>query len=67
MSGPPAGEQSRHTDKTCLGFSSNTNVKGYSVEDEKKKLTIEEMNGYVSNRTEIPETRGCPRRERKSP
>lgn len=26
------------------GFSSNTNIKGYKVADEKKKLTIEEMN-----------------------
>lgn len=29
-----------------IGFSSNTNVDGYNVEDESKKLTIEEMNGY---------------------
>ncbi|KAM0814264.1 putative Salicylate hydroxylase [Seiridium cardinale] len=29
-----------------IGFSSNTDVKGYKVEDESKKLTIEEMNGY---------------------
>lgn len=26
------------------GFSSNTNIKGYNVADEKNKLTIEEMN-----------------------
>lgn len=26
------------------GFSSNTDIKGYKVADEKKKLTIEEMN-----------------------
>lgn len=32
--------------KYCSGFSSNTNIKGYKVEDESKKLTIEEMNGY---------------------
>lgn len=29
-----------------IGFSSNTDVKGYNVEDESKKLTIEEMNAY---------------------
>ncbi|KAH8645468.1 salicylate hydroxylase [Xylariales sp. PMI_506] len=29
-----------------IGFSSNTDVKGYNVADERKKLTIEEMNGY---------------------
>ncbi|KAJ4423611.1 hypothetical protein N0V82_001779 [Gnomoniopsis sp. IMI 355080] len=29
-----------------IGFSSNTNFKGYKVDDEKKKLTIEEMNAY---------------------
>lgn len=29
-----------------IGFSSNTDVPGYSVEDESNKLTIEEMNGY---------------------
>ncbi|KAF2451790.1 FAD/NAD(P)-binding domain-containing protein [Karstenula rhodostoma CBS 690.94] len=29
-----------------IGFSSNTNINGYKVEDEAKKLTIEEMNGY---------------------
>lgn len=29
------------------GFSSNTNFAGYKVEDEKGKLTIEEMNAYV--------------------
>jgi salicylate hydroxylase len=28
------------------GFSSNTSIKNYKVEDEKNKLTIEEMNGY---------------------
>lgn len=28
------------------GFSSNTSFSNYKVEDEKKKLTIEEMNGY---------------------
>lgn len=27
-----------------IGFSSNTDFKGYKVEDEKNKLTIEEMN-----------------------
>lgn len=31
----------------CEGFSSNTDIKGYKVEDEAKKLTIEEMNAYV--------------------
>ncbi|KAF3043273.1 hypothetical protein E8E11_000457 [Didymella keratinophila] len=29
-----------------LGFSSNTPFSNYKVEDEKKRLTIEEMNGY---------------------
>ncbi|KAI1840972.1 hypothetical protein JX265_010444 [Neoarthrinium moseri] len=29
-----------------IGFSSNTDVEGYKVEDESKKLTVEEMNGY---------------------
>lgn len=29
------------------GFSSNTNIGTYKVEDEKAKLTIEEMNAYV--------------------
>ncbi|KAJ0104033.1 hypothetical protein J7T55_009698 [Diaporthe amygdali] len=29
-----------------IGFSSNTNFKGYKVADEKQKLTIEEMNAY---------------------
>lgn len=29
-----------------LGFSSNTTNDLYSVKDENKKLTIEEMNGY---------------------
>lgn len=29
-----------------IGFSSNTNVEGYKVEDARKTLTIEEMNGY---------------------
>ncbi|KAL1872316.1 hypothetical protein VTK73DRAFT_1547 [Phialemonium thermophilum] len=29
-----------------IGFSNNTNVKTYKVEDEKAKLTIEEMNTY---------------------
>lgn len=29
---------------TCSGFSNNTGTATYSVEDEKKKLTIEEMN-----------------------
>ncbi|XHG06300.1 hypothetical protein AWENTII_009505 [Aspergillus wentii] len=29
-----------------IGFSSNTNMSTYKVEDEKKKLTIEEMNAY---------------------
>ncbi|KEZ39491.1 Glutamate synthase (NADPH) [Scedosporium apiospermum] len=29
-----------------IGFSSNTNIPNYKVEDEKIKLTIEEMNGY---------------------
>lgn len=29
-----------------IGFSSNTNIGTYKVEDEKKKLTIEEMNAY---------------------
>jgi salicylate hydroxylase len=29
-----------------IGFSSNTNIPKYKVEDEKKKLTIEEMNAY---------------------
>ena len=28
------------------GFSSNTSMAGYKVEDETNKLTIEEMNGY---------------------
>lgn len=28
------------------GFSSNTSFANYKVEDERKKLTIEEMNGY---------------------
>jgi hypothetical protein len=28
----------------CPGFSSNTDTATYKVEDEKKKLTIEEMN-----------------------
>lgn len=32
------------------GFSSNTDFKGYKVEDEKNKLTIEEMNAYVLDR-----------------
>lgn len=29
-----------------IGFSSNMNISTYKVEDEKVKLTIEEMNGY---------------------
>ncbi|KAJ4382967.1 hypothetical protein N0V86_002194 [Didymella sp. IMI 355093] len=29
-----------------IGFSSNTSFSNYGVEDEKRKLTIEEMNGY---------------------
>lgn len=29
-----------------IGFSSNTNIPNYKVEDEANKLTIEEMNGY---------------------
>lgn len=29
-----------------LGFSSNTTMSNYKVEDEQRKLTIEEMNGY---------------------
>ena len=29
-----------------IGFSSNTSMSNYKVEDEAKKLTIEEMNGY---------------------
>lgn len=29
-----------------IGFSSNTDISTYKVEDEKKKLTIEEMNAY---------------------
>jgi salicylate hydroxylase len=29
-----------------LGFSSNTSLSNYKVEDEANKLTIEEMNGY---------------------
>lgn len=29
------------------GFSNNKNIATYKVEDEKKKLTIEEMNSYV--------------------
>ncbi|KIV94176.1 hypothetical protein PV10_01965 [Exophiala mesophila] len=29
-----------------IGFSTNTNISTYKVEDEKKKLTIEEMNAY---------------------
>ncbi|KAF2793430.1 FAD/NAD(P)-binding domain-containing protein [Melanomma pulvis-pyrius CBS 109.77] len=29
-----------------IGFSSNTSLSNYKVEDEAKKLTIEEMNGY---------------------
>lgn len=28
----------------ALGFSSNTDISTYKVEDEKQKLTIEEMN-----------------------
>jgi salicylate hydroxylase len=28
----------------CVGFSQNKNISTYKVEDEKKKLTIEEMN-----------------------
>jgi salicylate hydroxylase len=31
---------------TFLGFSSNTSLSNYKVEDEANKLTIEEMNGY---------------------
>ncbi|KAL1852095.1 hypothetical protein Daus18300_012307 [Diaporthe australafricana] len=34
-----------------IGFSSNTNFKGYKVADEKQKLTIEEMNAQVLNAT----------------
>jgi salicylate hydroxylase len=34
----------RTDDSFLPGFSSNTNFKGYKVEDEKAKLTIEEMN-----------------------
>ncbi|OJJ77628.1 hypothetical protein ASPBRDRAFT_36851 [Aspergillus brasiliensis CBS 101740] len=33
-----------------IGFSSNTDIATYKVEDEKKKLTIEEMNGYDMHR-----------------
>ncbi|PWY78279.1 salicylate hydroxylase [Aspergillus heteromorphus CBS 117.55] len=33
-----------------IGFSSNTNTATYKVEDEKKKLTIEEMNSYDMHR-----------------
>ena len=33
-------------DSRSLGFSSNTSISNYKVEDEAKKLTIEEMNGY---------------------
>lgn len=33
------------------GFSSNTNIGTYKVEDEKAKLTIEEMNAYVMEAT----------------
>lgn len=29
------------------GFSENTNIPTYKVEDERNKLTIEEMNAYV--------------------
>ncbi|GLB02317.1 hypothetical protein AtubIFM57258_003662 [Aspergillus tubingensis] len=33
-----------------IGFSSNTDTATYKVEDEKKKLTIEEMNAYDMHR-----------------
>ena len=32
---------------TVLGFSSNTDARDYSVKDESKKLTIEQMNRYA--------------------
>jgi salicylate hydroxylase len=32
----------------CVGFSTNTHIPQYKVADEKEKLTIEEMNSYVS-------------------
>ena len=39
--------------KFGIGFSSNTDSKHYSVVDEKKKLTIEEMNRYNSHQIGI--------------
>lgn len=36
---------------TPSGFSSNTSIGTYKVEDEKAKLTIEEMNAYVMEDT----------------
>lgn len=48
------GKPSRTDPSLCIkiaddspGFSSNTNIGTYKVEDEKKKLTIEEMNACV--------------------
>ncbi|GKZ35032.1 hypothetical protein AbraIFM66950_005471 [Aspergillus brasiliensis] len=41
-----------------IGFSSNTNIATYKVEDEKKKLTIEEMNGDIEE--VIATRRGLP-------
>ncbi|GKZ25770.1 hypothetical protein AbraCBS73388_001581 [Aspergillus brasiliensis] len=41
-----------------IGFSSNTDIATYKVEDEKKKLTIEEMNGDIEE--VIATRRGLP-------
>ncbi|EOO01029.1 putative salicylate hydroxylase protein [Phaeoacremonium minimum UCRPA7] len=46
-----------------IGFSSNTNLSTYKVEDEKKKLTIEEMNAYDMYKDieeSLAEKRGVP-------
>ncbi|KAG9571087.1 aldehyde dehydrogenase, partial [Aureobasidium melanogenum] len=37
-----------------IGFSSNTNISNYKVDDEGKKLTIEEMNADAQNREVAP-------------
>lgn len=41
-----ASARARENINERIGFSSNTHIPGYKVQNEESKLTIEEMNGY---------------------
>lgn len=41
-----ASARARENINERIGFSSNTHIPGYKVQNEEGKLTIEEMNGY---------------------